>query len=399
MNPIVKLISAGALLISGCTNCTTASADTFKVDLDLKGVSDTVSVRLRPVTHKRNTEPLAEGKFVNGKATLTGEVNGPTPVYLSLSNAAGSFPMVVELGTVTVSGDISGKPSEWDATRIDYNFDNAVISGSENYPIFKEIIDTRERLSEDLYAMRAEHAAVQAQLSEAYKADDKARMEEIKKSAAWVAYEEAEASHAKKIDQEYGKAILKNKDNFWGPASMLYLYVYFIPEMRTLYEQFGEEAKASKYGLEVKKELYPVGRPGEHLNNFTASTSDGNPVTMLDVAKNSKLTLIDFWASWCRPCRAEIPNLKKAYELYHDKGFDILSVSIDDEDAAWRKALDKEQMPWTNCRDTEKDIRETYGVQSIPMLVAVDKDGNMVFENIRGEELISKIGELLGVAE
>ena len=82
--------------------------------------------------------------------------------------------------------------------------------------------------------------------------------------------------------------------------------------------------------------------------------------------------LIDFWASWCRPCRAEIPNLKKAYELYHDKGFDILSVSIDDEDAAWRKALDKEQMPWTNCRDTEKDIRETYGVQSIPMLVAVD---------------------------
>lgn len=399
MKSIVKIFSAAVVTAVCCTGCTTASADTFNVNLDLKGVSDTVSVLLRPVTHDRKALPLAEGNLVNGKVTLSGEIDGPTPVYLSLSNATSSFPIMVELGTVTVSGDISGTPDERDASRIRYNFNNAVVSGSENYPIFKEIIETRERLGEEFYEMRSRHAAVQEELGKAYKANDKAKMEEIKNSDAYKAYEEAENNHAKKIDKEYGNLIMKHKDTFWGPVAMLYLYVYFVPDMRPLYEQFSDNAKSTKFGKEIKKELYPVGRPGDQLYDFTAVTADGNPASLMAVAGNSKLTLVDFWASWCRPCRAEIPNLRKAYELYHDKGFDILSVSIDDEDAAWRKALAKEQMPWTNCRDTEKDIREAYSVQSIPMLVAVDKDGRMVFENLRGEELITKIGELLNAAD
>lgn len=267
--------------------------------------------------------------------------------------------------------------------------------GSQNYPTFKEILDTKRRMGEELYAVRNQHSEVQRILGEAYKAGDNNKIEEIKNSDAYKAYEQAENDHVKKLEKEYKAIIAKHKDTFWGPVAMLTLYVYFIPDMRPMYEQFSEEAKATKFGLEIKKELYPVGRPGDILENFSSVTAQGDPVKLMDLAGKSKLKLIDFWASWCRPCRAEIPNLKKVYELYHDKGFDILSVSIDDEDAKWRKALEKEKMPWTNCRDTEKDIRELYSVQSIPMLVAIDKDGKMVFENLRGEELISKVGEII----
>lgn len=397
MKHVLQLLSAAFLIISGCVNCTNASADTFKLNLELSGVEDSTKVLIRPITHIRNTPPLADGVIIGGKATLTGNVDIPTPVYLFFSNGTSGMPAIVENGTVTVKGDIRGERSRRDENRIDYNYDNIEILGSKHYPTLKEILDTKKRMGEELFAIRRNELYIEAQkaMGEAYESGDQARIEKVKNSEGYKAYEEAEHKHMLNLEKEYAQIISKHKDTFWGPAAMLTLYVYFVPDMRPLYEQFSDEAKASKFGKEVMKELYPVGRLGDKLHEFISLDAEGNSISMQKLASDNKLLLIDFWASWCKPCRKEIPHLKKIYEKYHDRGFDILSVSIDENDQDWRKALVKENMPWTNCRDTEKDIRSLYGVQSIPMLVVVDKDGRMVLENLRGDELSVRIGELL----
>jgi thiol-disulfide isomerase/thioredoxin len=100
--------------------------------------------------------------------------------------------------------------------------------------------------------------------------------------------------------------------------------------------------------------------------------------------------LIDFWASWCGPCREENPNVLKAYRQYHSKGFTILGVSLDDNKEKWLEAVRKDGLPWTQVSDLrgwKNAVAVLYGVQGIPMNYLVDKDGKIMAKGLRGEDL------------
>lgn len=105
--------------------------------------------------------------------------------------------------------------------------------------------------------------------------------------------------------------------------------------------------------------------------------------------------MIDFWASWCNPCRKEIPNLKKLYAAYSGKGFQIVSVSIDTDSAAWEKALKEEKLEWPNFLDTE-GVATLYNVKFVPTMYLIDANGIILAENLRGEQLAAEIAELYG---
>ena len=135
------------------------------------------------------------------------------------------------------------------------------------------------------------------------------------------------------------------------------------------------------------------------MKYFSALTLDGEEVRLEDVLKENEYTLVEFWASWCGPCIAEIPYLKSAYAKFRDKGFEILSVNLDEDRAAWETAsVEKYDIPWLNVCDGEafdSTIAKLYRVKGIPANYLITSDGDRVARHLRGESLERKLDELL----
>jgi peroxiredoxin len=136
---------------------------------------------------------------------------------------------------------------------------------------------------------------------------------------------------------------------------------------------------------------------GKKAPDFTLNDAEGNPVRLYDHIGKGYL-LLDFWASWCEPCREENPNLVKTYKTFHPRGFDILAVSLDRDKADWLAAIEKDGLTWTHVSDLllwESAPAALYGVRAIPANVLIDKDGTIIAKNIMGDELNAKLTELL----
>ena len=132
--------------------------------------------------------------------------------------------------------------------------------------------------------------------------------------------------------------------------------------------------------------------------NFYAESLNGNDITLNDVKKNAKVTLIDFWASWCAPCRASNPHLVKLYKKYHKKGFNIVSVSEDDIDKKylWKNAIQQDGLIWQHVIDDDARIATMFGVKGIPHTVLLDANGGVIFVKKTPYTIEKKLKEIFG---
>jgi thiol-disulfide isomerase/thioredoxin len=159
-------------------------------------------------------------------------------------------------------------------------------------------------------------------------------------------------------------------------------------------EQIAQETAS----LERRKRQQETSGVGSDIKDFTAKSLDGKDIALKDVRSRNKYVLVEFWASWCGPCRAEIPHMKKAYEAYHGKGFEIFSFTIDDSRAAWEKASDEEKLPWINTgMGSQSEPKKMYEVSGVPANYLVDAGtGKVIARDLRGYKLDEKLKELLG---
>jgi len=137
--------------------------------------------------------------------------------------------------------------------------------------------------------------------------------------------------------------------------------------------------------------------PGKKAPDFTLNDPQGRPVKLSD--HRGKYLLVDFWASWCPPCRQENPNLVKAWQKYQNKGFDVFGVSLDRKKENWIKAIKDDQLTWTHVSDLKfwnSEAAKLYGVRAIPSNLLLGPDGTIIAKNLTGEALHVKLEELLG---
>ncbi|WP_127845350.1 TlpA disulfide reductase family protein [Psychroflexus aestuariivivens] len=172
-------------------------------------------------------------------------------------------------------------------------------------------------------------------------------------------------------------------------------------EMKSIYDGYSNEIKDSQLGKMVGEKIAKIGATdvGAEAPKFSGPTPEGETLALEDAM--GKLTLIDFWASWCKPCRLENPNIVNVYEDYKDKGFAVIGVSLDkpNKKDAWIKAIEQDNLNWNHVSNLEfwqEPIARKYGVRSIPAAFLIDEDGVIVAKDLRGPALRKKVEEILG---
>ena len=171
-------------------------------------------------------------------------------------------------------------------------------------------------------------------------------------------------------------------------------------EAKPLFSNFTARIRTSRSGKNVLSLLsrpYNATAIGEIAPDFTAPNPEGQLLSLKDL--KGKVTIIDFWASWCRPCRVENPNLVRLYKRMHDKGLEVIGVSLDKSKSSWLRAIEDDGLVWnhvSNLKYWQDPIAKLYSVRGIPAAFVLDKEGKIVAKNLRGRQLDAKIEELLG---
>lgn len=169
-------------------------------------------------------------------------------------------------------------------------------------------------------------------------------------------------------------------------------FVYYAQRFINHFKDIDPQA-AADLALQIRSQASFVA--GGEAPNFSQADPDGKNISLHDL--RGKVVLVDFWASWCGPCRRENPNVKRVYDTYKDKGFEILGVSLDNTRDRWLQAIEQDGLPWLHVSDLlgwKNEVAKLYSVSSIPHTILLDAEGRIIARGLRGEQLEAKLAEI-----
>jgi len=245
----------------------------------------------------------------------------------------------------------------------------------------------------------------QKELDEMYQKADTVTLAYLQDSTATPEQKAKAEKLVKDLEKEQNdftkKTILANIPSAFSDMLLGYSAGGFSEEdINEIMAAMEKSGKQYKYYKMIQEERVASAKTavGQKYIDFELAGPDGKPVKVSDIVAKNTYTLIDFWASWCGPCRQEMPAVKAAYEAFHKKGFEVVGVSLDNDGNAWKEAIASMKLPWPQMSDLkgwECAAAQLYNVRSIPANVLVDKDGKIVAKDLRGEDLKNKLAELI----
>lgn len=315
-------------------------------------------------------DTLAKAEIRDGQFTATGTLDEAVVATLLVEGYAGGFVMMLEPGvayTATLTrngrGDIRG--GKLQEALVKYQ---SIVSEAN-----AEMKKVKESMNE---AAAQKHFKTAKDLQEKYKKVQQGARDKME------------------------NVIRKNADNVLGA----YLQtagmerVNELEPLKKVYESLSEKARTTEPGKQLAARIAALEQVGiaSVAPDFTLSTPEGEEVSLYGV--KGKLKIIDFWASWCGPCRMENPNMVKLYNDFKDKGLEVISVSLDERKAAWTQAIKKDGMPWIHVSDLKGwkgEVVQLYHVDAVPCILVLDENNRILAKNIRAEKLRAFVEERL----
>lgn len=362
------------------------------VKVQISGLADGTTIAVRLGATHLNEKLIVSDRLKSGAVQLIISTNEPRLYQLYVDDTYGAVDFMANKGDeVVIQANANLQSGQGEKAYC--SFSNVQIQGSEYHLQFLQKMGARFRLETWMNESVKQYDDVRAQLGKAFASKDTVQINRIKQTDSYKALTALEGSFYRKMEFTCDSSIQANKDSWWGPFLMLQMMTYFTPDQLVTYKSFSAEAQNSFYGKLVHNEISPAVEIGQKMPVFSLTSTDGTKLNGLSYLRGKKYVLIDFWASWCAPCRREIPNLKMLYERYKDKGFEIVSVSIDKSSPAWEKALREEQLPWPNFLDVDQSVSEQLKVKAIPKMFLMDANGILISDALRGEELATQLAE------
>ncbi len=379
MKKILLVLSVVAVLFS----CNKAGENEYIVTGTIKGIAEGKTVTLEVQDETGQLKPVDTVKVEKGKFVLKGSAKEPEMNFMQVEGVQGKVPFILENGDIEV---VINKDS----------IENSKVTGTYN--------------NEELSSYKAKGMAIQKKMIK-FQQDNMAKMNDAQQKKDSVVI-----NVLRKEYNKFQEEFMKQSDDYLKTHNKAFISVLIIEGMfnqmapdvakiKKLYGGLDKSLKDTKHGKNIKSKLDKMNTPvaaaagvevGTMAPEFSAPNPDGKVITLKESL--GKITIIDFWASWCQPCRQENPNMVAIYKAFHAKGLNMVSVSLDDEAAKWKAAIAKDQLTWTqvsNLKEMDDPIAKAYSIKLIPSTFIVDATGKVIAKDLRGDALKAKVAELL----